>query len=310
MGCNDERPDPGPFVTPDPLTNTVVLDKSYLDGASTQAVRALCDNHCVLVSDELFFELMTTRPESQQRCFSKLPDKTNPVSLIPNVGSLLRYEMEHQEPCTPVVRHRIPDAFQFNSKLRDGLFVFEGQVLKDLEAWKQRTADDTLDFIEQWSIVHQFFPELNGIEWKNFPIAIKQAREKTATDGDFIRGIYASFLDQDAPKNAPRAQDISPEWAFFRWVQCQILCGLRLFGHYQGKIPDPRGDAFIEKAEHAMLDGYHVIHGALVGSMATLDKEVREDLLLVLPTGVLIPLAMTAGANNGLQDDASRAARA
>lgn len=292
------------------MTNTVVLDKSYLDGASTQAVRALCDDHDVLVSDELFFELMTTCPESQQRCFSKLPDKTNPVLLIPNVGSLLRYEMEYQEPCTPVVRHRIPDAFQFNSKLRDGSFVFEGQVVKEIEEWKQRTADDTLGFIERWSIVCQFFPELNGIEWKDFPIAIDQARKRTATDGDFIKGVYASFLDRDAPKNAPRAEDISPQWAFFRWVQCQILCGLRLFGRYQGKIPDPQGNAFINKAEHAMLDSYHVIHGALVGSMATLDKEVRQDLLLVMPAGVLIPVAMTAGNSNRLQDESPRAARA
>ncbi len=292
------------------MANAVVLDKSYLDGASTQAVHALCSGHDVLVSDELFFELMTTCPQSQQRCFSKLPEKTNPVSLIPNVGSLLRYEMEHQEPCTPVARHRISDTFQFNSKLRDGSFVFEGQVLNDLKAWQQRIAEDTQGFIERWSIVHQFFPELNGIEWKDFPVAIEEARKKTATNGDFIRAIYASFLEEDAPKDAPRPEDISPGWAFFRWVQCQILYGLRLFGRYQGKIPNPQGTVFIEKAEHTMLDSYHVIHGSLVGAMATLDKEVREDLLLVLPSGILIPAAMPAGANNGLQGDAPQAARA
>lgn len=294
------------------MANSVMLDKSYLDGASTQAVRALCNDCDVLMSDELFFELITTRPESQQRCFSKLPDRTNPVALIPNVGSLLRYEMERQEACTPVARHRIPEAFQFNAKLRNGTFVFEGQVLQDLEAWKKRTAEDTRGFIERWSVVHQFFPELNGIEWRDFPSAVEKARLKIATNAEFVRGIYASFLDEDAPKSAPHPEGISPEWAIFRWVQCQILCALRLFGRYQGRIPDTQGKAFIEKAEHSMLDSYHAIHGSLVGAVATLDNEIREDLLLVLPSCILIPAAVapSAGVNYGLHGDAAQAPRA
>ncbi|MCC6302595.1 MAG: hypothetical protein IT489_07330 [Gammaproteobacteria bacterium] len=291
---------------------SVILDKSFLDGASTEAVRALCEDYVVLVSDELFFELITTRPESQQRCFSKLPDKTNPVYLIPNVGSLLRFEIEQEIACTPVVDHRLNDAFQFSNKLRDGSFIPDGQMLQYLEEWKSTIGDDTRGFIERWSIVHQFFPEINGIEWKEFPNAIKEARQRTATDVDFIRGIYASFLDEDAPRNAPRPDRITPEWAFFRWVQCQILCSLRLFGRYQGKVPDSQGGVFLEKAEHSMLDSYHVIHGSLVGAMATLDEEIREDLLLLRPTCLLIPPTAdsSAGANYGLQSDAAQAPRA
>jgi hypothetical protein len=242
---------------------------------------------------------MTTRPESQQRCFSKLPERTNPVCLIPNVGSLLRFELEQHVACTPVVRHKVQDDFPFNSKLRDGSFVFKGEDLRNLEAWKARVAEDTKGFIDRWAIVHQFFPELNGIEWKDFPDAIKAARRKTATDADFIRNIYASFLEEDAPANAPNPDAISPEWAFFRWVQCQILCGLRLFGRYQGKVPDAQGKVFLEKAEHSMLDSYHLIHGSLVGAMATLDEEVREDLFLLLPDCLLVSAKVipNAGAN-------------
>lgn len=277
------------------MTTAVVLDKSYLDGASTEAVRALCDNYTALISDELFFELITTRPESKQRCFSKLPDRRNPVSLIPNVGSLLRFELEHQVACTPVVRHKVKESFSFNKKLRDGSYVFEGETLRNLEEWKDRVAEDTNGFIERWEIVHQFFPELSGIEWKDFPDAIKAARLKIATDEDFVRSIYASFLGEDAPANSPKPEAISPDWAFFRWVQCQVLCSLRLFGRYQGKVPNPQGKVFIEKAEHSMLDSYHLIHGSLVGAMATLDEEVREDLLLLLPDCILISVGEKGG---------------
>ena len=274
-------------------TKSVILDKSFLDGANTESVIALCNNHDVFISDELFFELMTTNPSSRQRCFSKLPKCTNPVALIPNVSWLLDYEMQHDEACTPVARHRLTGAFQFNAKLRDGEFVIEGHVADQLEAWKEKTADDTKDFIERWSVVHQFFPELNGIEWSEFPIAIEQARTKVATNTDFVRDIYTSFLAEKAPQNAPSPERIGWEWAIFRWIQCQILCALRQFGRYQGKIPDTQGRAFLERAEHSMLDSYHVIHGALVGAMATLDHEIREDLQLVHTACTIIPAADT-----------------
>ena len=35
----------------------IVLDKSFLDGASPEQIKSLCDNHSVLVPDVLFYEL-------------------------------------------------------------------------------------------------------------------------------------------------------------------------------------------------------------------------------------------------------------
>jgi len=272
------------------MTQAIVLDKSYLDGASTQAVRTLCERYMVLVSDELFYELLTTRRESQTRCFSKLPNTPNPVTLIPNVGSLLRYEMENQSACTPVHRHKIQETFQFNEQLRQGTYEFEGETRDHLEEWKKTIAEDTNSFIARWEVVHQFFPELNGIEYKTLPTAVEGARIKIAKDEDFVREIYASFLDADAPANSPPAAMIFPEWAFYRWVQCQVLTSLRLFGRHQGRPPDTPGKEFLKKAEHSMLDTYHLIHGVLVGAMATRDTEIQQDLLLLLPDSVIVGL--------------------
>lgn len=267
----------------------IVLDKSYLDGAPTQAVMALCDEYEALMPEELFYELITTRPESQKRCFSKLPDRVNPVLLVPSIGTLLRAEMEHQAACTPIEAHRGTEDYEFNRKLREGTYVPEGDVLRNLEEWKASIADDTKGFIQRWAVVHHFFPELNGIDWKDFPATIQSAREKVATDDDFVRTVYASFLDEDAPKDSPRPEAISREWVFFRWVQCQVLASLRLFGRYQGRVPESQGQAFVERIEHSMLDSYYLIYGSLVGRIATLDDEVREDFVLLQPNGVLVP---------------------
>ena len=272
-----------------PMKPSIVLDKSYLDGAPANEVRALCDDYAALMPEELFYELITTRPESQKRCFSKLPDRFNPVLLVPSIGTLLRAEMEHQVACSPIEAHIVNEDFEFNRKLREGTYVLEGDVLRNLAEWRASVAQDTKGFIQRWAVVHHFFPELNEIEWKDFPEAIQSARQKVATDNDFVRDIYASFLDEDAPKDAPSPESIAPEWVFFRWVQCQVLASLRLFGRYQGTVPNSQGQAFVERIEHSMLDSYYLIYGSLVGRIATLDEEVREDFLSLLPNGDLVP---------------------
>lgn len=286
----------------------IVLDKSYLDGAPTASVRALCEHFHVLLSDELFFELMTTDVLSQKRCFAKLPERENPVNLIPNVGVLLRFEREHQRGSAPLTTHRLPDRFVFHKNLREGTFVCEGEVLKNLTAWRTQAEVDTRDFVERSKIVHQFFPELNGIEWKDFPAAVREARRKIAGDHDFVRQVYESFLDEDAPPDAPSPGALTPEWAWFRWVQCQIIAGLRLFQRYQGRFPEDPSPEFWRRAEHSMLDLYYVILGSLAGAIATRDNEVRNDFLALRPDAVLLSpgLLGTTGANQPLNTDAQQ----
>lgn len=265
-----------------------VIDKSFLDGASKDEVRRLCEEEVVLFSESLFFELMTTSEHSQKRCFSKFPEEPNPVKLIPNVGTLLRYEIENQAQCSPLIQHALVDDFQFNEKLRQGTYVAEGDVLRSLTEWKDQVKSDTEDFLVRCSIVHQFFPELNGIEYKSFPSAVENARSRVAEDQELVREIYKSFLDEDAPSNAPAPELLGPDWAFFRWIQCQLLSALRMFKKYQGKIELPATEGTFTRAEHTMHDIYYTILATLSGSLATGDQEIIDDFRLACPKGVLI----------------------
>ena len=65
----------------------VVIDKSYLQGASEDAVRSLCDEQTVLFTKTLFYELLTAAEPMRDACFAKLPATDNPVALIPSTGS-------------------------------------------------------------------------------------------------------------------------------------------------------------------------------------------------------------------------------
>jgi len=270
------------------MSSEIILDKSYLDKTSPKTIEYLCDHHTVLLSDALFFELITTREESRERCFSRLPNRPNPVTLIPDIGLLLRFEMEHKIPCIPLSQHKFGQDYFFNRKLRDGNLVLDGKDLENLNKWQARINKETIEFINRCIVVHQFFPELNGIEWRDFPKAIEKARRKVATDHDFVRAIYTMFLNDDAPSDALEPHVLDFRWCWFRWIQCQIIAALRLFGRYQGQLPKEGGAEFWRKAEHTMLDVSYVTLGTLAGAIASYDKEVLEDFIMVCPGGVCV----------------------
>jgi len=67
--------------------------------------------------------------------------------------------------------------------------------------------------------------------------------------------------------------------------------------------PEPLKRRFLWQAEHSMIDAYYVILGSLTGARATLDEEIREDLLLLCPDCFFVsPKGIThAGANTATQ---------
>lgn len=274
----------------------LIIDKSFLDAAPAREVLALFAAHAPVMTHELFYELMTTDEKSRTWCFRKFPDQINPIPLVPNVGYLMRLEAERKTPCTSLVKDQIPERFVFNRKLREGAYVFEGEVLKHVDEARAEVAQDTKGFSERCMIVHQFFPELSGIEVNRLPAAVSDARRKVASDVQFVRDTYASFIDEHAPAYAPDPAILSPDWAWFRWVQCQILGGLRIFGRYRGSVPADAGAPFWTRIEHTMLDVYYVIQGAITGAIATGDTEVQDDFHLVRPDGLLVlPSASQSG---------------
>ena len=267
----------------------LILDKSFLDAASLGEVANIWESHLVIMPDVLFYELITTREDSCRRCFNKIPNIDNPIALLPGIGDLLRYEIEKKEPCTPLANRCMKDEFRFNTRLREGSFQFLGEVLEAKEEQMMQTKTETRNFVERCMLVHHFFPEVNGIPYKDFPDAIEAGRIKVATNEEFVREVYSSFLGGDiSPSDPPKPTEIDAHWAFYRWVQCQLLSSLRLFGKLQGIMPPNVGASFWTKAEHSMLDSYYVIFGTLAGALASGDQEVIEDYQLLCPEGISV----------------------
>lgn len=261
----------------------IVFDKSYLDGAATAEVVDVCTHYTVLMPQELFFEMMTTSPESQRRCFAKLPDRETPVGLIPPVGVLVDFERRHREACVPLSRHRVDGRpYTFNRRLRDGTFVPSAEDLRHFATWHGQVDTDSRAFMDTCLRLSDVFPHLRKLCHADLLAEVERARETIATDFNFVRSIYAA----GAPPDGPSPDCIDPRWAVFRLFQCRMLSALRMFARYKGAMPDQVGPEFWRRAEHSMLDGYYLILGSLAGGLATFDDEIKKDFLLLCPGSV------------------------
>jgi hypothetical protein len=276
----------------------LIIDKSFLDGASPEEMSKLCKDYFVIMTYVLFSELMTTRDDSRRRCFSKLADSVNPVALLPEIGELLSYEIDTKRPCTPLSERCLSIKYKFHPGLRDGTFQFSEEVSEERDRLTFQFQDDAKEFADLCMLVYEFFPEINAICFPHteFPRAVEIAKRKVACDTDFIRKVYQSFLKaQNFPSGWPNPSQISSEWAFFRWVQCKLLAALRLYQKYQGSIPPDPGIRFWTKTEHSMLDAYYIILGALTGALASAEKEMIEDFRLLSPNGIVVFPAKFSG---------------
>jgi hypothetical protein len=196
--------------------------------------------------------------------------------------------MDSRTPCGPLVRHIIEGDYIFHPNLRTGTYIPDGDVLKTLQSWQQQVTKDANTFLELCQSVHQFFPELIGIEFRDLPAAVAATRTRVAEDPEVVRAVYATFLREDLPPNAPLPSEIGLEWAWFRQIQCQLLAALRIFERYQCNVPKNPTPGVIERAEHSMHDMEYVVLGALVGAIASNDAEIIADFRLAGPNGTLV----------------------
>lgn len=263
----------------------IILDKSYLDAVSPKQIKCLFKEHTVLMPDVLIYELTTTNEKSRKRCFNKFHNTTNPVELIPNIGTLLRYELMKHRPCTPLYDHREKIVFNFHNGLRDGSFNFTKEQLEARQNQEKLVEQDTRDFFDLAMMVNGFFPDLNCMRDKDLPQIIQEAKSQVATNIDMVRQIYESLLAHDAPPNAVNANVLGPTWAYFRWVQVRVIYSLDLILSYRGHIPSDITSKFWRRIEHHMLDAEYVILASLAGSFACNEKKLINYFKLICPEG-------------------------
>lgn len=257
----------------------VILDKSYLEGAGGPAIRQLCADYSVLMLETLFMELLTTS-EFQAACFKKFPETENPVDLIDGVSSLLRYEIEHRRPANPIFDRRLSIRFVFNDKLASGNYSYSPDQLAEMRRWQMQILED-VDYIKTNAAVsHEWFPTLANYKPGQPPDEINRIRNEIANNHDLILDIYAKIRH----KTFPAPELLSPDWAFFRWVQVRLLTSVEFIRRYG----PGRSDVESREIPQDVADSQYLLCASLAGGLATRDAPLKREFRLLCPNGLLL----------------------
>lgn len=265
----------------------VVLDKSYLQGSSKNEIHQMCSQHQLIMPEVLFLEILTTKTENMVKCFKKFPEIENPVALVPNVGSLIRYETEKNSPCSPIETQFLNIRYVFNERLAKNQFEFTEEQKESLKEWEESANEGTRGFIEKAIVTDGWFPGLSGYKPGESPNPITNAMDMVATDFDFVRKIYSQLRDEiyETYKALwPEPQRIDKEWILLRYLQVHLLAALEYIRKY-GKESQ---SMITKRLENEYLDIDYCIIGTISDGLATRDTTMAKFYKLLCPEKALI----------------------
>jgi hypothetical protein len=273
------------------MRQSVVLDKSFLQASPTTYIRDLAESHRLLVSDALFYELLTTNNKVRAACFRKLPAVENPVDLLDHAGRLIRKELDTQHAAGKPSENVIPGRFEFNVGLRDPGFAFAPQV-RGFIADQGRDIDAEMrSFVSRAGDIATFFSDLGlvGGSDEDRREAFEAAEARIASTGSLVQFID-SLESPPGERPIPPGRGMDESWAIYRWLQVQFLFGLDLFRRRGGKIPDMEkfGSEAFKQLEHDIHDAQVLVLGCLEGAVATDEVKLKRWFRLLCPDGLLL----------------------
>ncbi len=270
------------------MKTPIVVDKSYLQGISTSLVRELAGTTRLLVSDALFYELLTTRLEARKRCFAKFPPENNPVDLVSHIGPLMRIEMNTQKRSGKPSQHRENRDFdfRFNSALVEDNYELPPEAVIAIQEHTGELQNDVRSYIERVSLIPTFFPDVLVGSTEDRKAAAADAEEAIAAPGSLLP-FYSNLEPPPGETALPPAELVDESWALYRWLQVQLLFALDVFVRHQGIKPDLGNPSIFEKMEHDVLDAQILMLACLEGAFATREKKLVHWWSLLCPEGTL-----------------------
>jgi len=268
------------------MPTAIVLDKCYLQGTAKTKIYELATSYRLVMSEALFYELLTASEHERSQCFAKFLPTENPVDLVSHIGTLMRIEIDTHQPAGKPSSHRETMRFQFNPSLLNTGYELPKEAQKIVIEQTSELRTNVMSFIERASIIDSFFPNLlTGSDTER--AQAKQDAEQAVSKPKSLLNFYSTLESPFSEKPLPPATLITEDWALYRWLQVHFLFAIDLYVRYHGKIPTVFSPDIFEKMEHDVLDAQLLMLGCLEGAFATREKKLKRWWRLLCPSGTL-----------------------
>lgn len=240
----------------------IVVDKSYLFGASKADLKALFSSYEVVMTEALFFELLTTSEVQRRRCFSRIPPTENPVILVPNIGPILQWEVKNRRPLTDLREIALEGDFKFNPGLPNEGFEMGEEQSQALSKWTAEMESWVRNFSQHASTTLDVFDSLKDYEPGQDAAMIEGLKRRVVSE----RSMVESFYNPDY-ENWPPFDLIDDSWALYTYLQIRLLAALDYYKKYGNQaFSTPH-----KKIENEYIDLEYCLVGCLCGALASRD---------------------------------------
>ena len=208
----------------------------------------------------------------------KLHSIEGSIVLLPGIGEMFRSEAKTLEPaCTTMRAKRIE--FTTQKGPSGEYFELDRRSLMSTEERSRELKVKLRAIIDVWQLSLREMPELKNASPKELPERIKELSLTIRNDRSDMREFYANHRHVDFPP--PELLD--EKWAFFRWIQVQLLAGLDFISRHgvDAKLDE-------ESMLHELLDMDYLISALLVGGLACRETKFVERFRFLRPDGVIL----------------------
>jgi hypothetical protein len=269
---------PFPFGVKTPQS-FVVLDKSFLQGVNLAQLQYYVQMGWTFgLTEALMHEHFRKRDPRRIANLFKLHSIEGGVVLLPGIGEMFRSEAKTLKPaCKTMPAKRVE--FTPQKGPSGEYFELDGPSLMSTEQRSRDLKVKLNDLIDVWQSSLREMPALKNASPKELPERIKELSLEIRNDRKSMRAFYANHRQAEHPP--PELLD--EEWAFFRWIQVQLLAGLDFIGRHgvDAKLNE-------ESMLHELLDLDYLISALLVGGLACRETRFIERFRFLRPDGVIL----------------------
>jgi hypothetical protein len=268
----------------------IVLDKSFLIGASGEQLRALGRDYTVVVSDALVLEILTTSAVDRCRCGQRLNELVRRFKIVESIPAMLRFEIANQAPVTPVFENVTNVDARIGRRLYQHKLVLTAREVCKIQTWRADVAAAVEGFLAESETIPKLFPALESSKEHERRAEALSLQQRLVDDPQPIFELHRAMNNP----RFPAADLINENWAFFRRLQVHFFATLDEYGK-QGKdvASKPRSQKSKKELENEVVDFDYRILGLLVGGLATLDSTCARTFRALAPTGLLLEKSWT-----------------